>query len=216
MKLADFVTLTNALCGVGAILLLLDEFTYLAPTLILIAAVADGVDGHLSRCIASSDIGGNLDSLADVISFGLAPIVILYSFNGDKGAYLLVAALCFYFLCGILRLARFNTVQSSFSSFSGLPITAGGIVLSSYVLMGERYFNTYLAIIIALSMGILMISTITYQKARQTKLLIIIALIFAAIIVSFAFNMAYGHFFAIILMILMTLYVISPVIKKTT
>jgi len=216
LKLADFVTLLNALCGTGAILLLLNEFTYIAPILVLIGAVADGLDGHIARCISSSDIGDNLDSLADVVSFGLAPIVILYSFNGEKGAYLLAAALCFYFLCGLLRLARFNTVQTGFSSFSGLPITAGGIILSAYVLMGEAYFNKYVAAILLLIAGLLMISNITYQKSRDTKTLSVIALVFMAIIASFVLQPIYMHYFAIILMTLMTIYVISPVTKRTT
>jgi CDP-diacylglycerol--serine O-phosphatidyltransferase len=208
--------LLNALCGTTAILLLLNEFTYIAPILILIAAVADGVDGHISRCVASSDIGGNLDSLADVVSFGLAPIIILYSFNGDTGAYILGAALCFYFLCGLLRLARFNTVQTGLSSFSGLPITAGGIILSSYALMGETYFNMYVAIIISIIIGMLMVSNVTYQKARDKNVLATIALLFAAIIISFIIDIAYMYPFAMVLMALMAFYVISPVLKKTT
>lgn len=216
LKLADFVTLLNALCGTGAILLLLNEFTYIAPILILIAAVADGVDGHISRCVASSEIGGNLDSLADVVSFGLAPIVILYSFNGQTGAYLLGTALCFYFLCGLLRLARFNTVQTGLSSFSGLPITAGGIILSAYVLIGDVYYNAYIAAILSIIIGLLMISNATYQKPRDARTLIIVALIFVAIIGSFALHLIYVHYFAMVLMALMTLYVISPVLKKTT
>jgi archaetidylserine synthase len=208
--------LLNALCGTTAILLLLNEFTYIAPILVLIAAVADGVDGHIARCIASSDIGGNLDSLADVVSFGLAPIIIIYSFYGDTGAYILGAALCFYFLCGLLRLARFNTVQTGLSSFSGLPITAGGIILSSYALMGETYFNMYVATIISIITGLLMVSNVTYQKARDKNVLATIALLFAAVIISFILDIAYMHPFAMVLMALMTLYVISPVLKKTT
>ena len=78
LKLPDFVTLLNALCGVIAIIIVLDGFTYLAPLLILIAAVADGADGHIARKFSSSEIGGNLDSLADVISFGVAPVIITH------------------------------------------------------------------------------------------------------------------------------------------
>ena len=178
--------------------------------------MADGVDGHLSRCIASSEIGENLDSLADVISFGLAPAIILYSFNGNRGDYLLAAALCFYLMCGILRLARFNTAQTGLTSFSGLPITAGGIILAAYVLMGETYFSTAFATIISLGTGMLMISSVSYKKTRHTGTLMIIALIFAAIIASFVLDLTYVHFFATILMIMMSFYVIYLVSKRTS
>ena len=61
-----------------------------------------------------------------------------------------------------------------------------------------------------------MIGNATYQKARDAKILTIVALIFVAIIASFILNLIYVHYFAMILMALMTLYVISPVLKKTT
>ncbi|MDW7732039.1 MAG: archaetidylserine synthase [Methanolobus sp.] len=215
MKLADLVTLFNSLCGLLAVILVQDGFSYLAPTLILAAAVADGIDGYLSRLFSGSEIGANLDSLADVISFGLAPVAIVYSFAGDEASYLLLAALCFYFFCGILRLARFNTSHQGLPSFKGLPITAGGIILSAYVLTGERYFNADLATILAFGIGLLMISKFTYMKAKKAEVLTPVALLFGATILSYAVNVNYTHFMATLLLGVMIFYVISPAIKRT-
>ena len=215
LKLPDFVTLLNALCGVIAIIIVLDGFTYLAPLLILIAAVADGADGHIARKFSSSEIGGNLDSLADVISFGVAPVIITYSFvTGTQPQYILLPAMLFYFICGILRLARFNTMHLGMNSFSGLPITAGGITISSYLLMGENLFHAYGMALLFLVIGLLMVGDMTYMKARNKKLLMPLTLIFAAIIVSYFVNIEYTHILASILSGIMAIYIISPIIKK--
>ncbi|WP_406656543.1 archaetidylserine synthase [Methanolobus sp. ZRKC2] len=215
LKLADIATLFNSLCGLLALILVQNGFTYLAPTLILAAAIADGIDGYLSRLYSGSEIGANLDSLADVISFGVAPVAIMYSFAGDEANYLLLAALCFYFLCGILRLARFNTSHQELPSFKGLPITAGGIVLSAYMLTGENYFNIGFATILTFVIGLLMISKITYMKARKPEILIPVGLLFGATILSYAVNISYTYFMATLLMGAMLLYMISPAIKRT-
>lgn len=214
MKLPDFVTLLNALCGVVAIILVTNGFTYLAPLLILIAAVADGVDGHIARKFTSSEIGGNLDSLADAISFGAAPVIITYSLTGTNAQYILLPAMLFYFICGILRLARFNTMHQETNAFNGLPITAGGIAVSAYLLMGETFFNVYAMAALALVLGILMVSNITYIKARNKKILIPLTLIFATTIISPIINIEYTHSMASILSGLMAVYIISPIIKK--
>lgn len=216
LKLPDFVTLLNSLCGVAAILMVIDNFTYLAPILVLVAAVADGIDGHIARKFSSSEIGGNLDSLADVISFGVTPVIITYSTIENRLQYIVLPALAFYFICGILRLARFSTLHQELNSFSGLPITAGGIVMCSYLLMGEQFFNEYVVTAIALILGILMVSNFPYMKVRNKQILIPLTLIFAATIVSYIVNIEYTHILASLLSVIMAIYVASPIIKITT
>ncbi|WP_340819118.1 archaetidylserine synthase [Methanolobus sp. WCC4] len=216
LKLPDLVTLLNALCGIAAILLTLNGPTYLAPLLILIAAVADGIDGHIARKFSSSEIGGNLDSLADVISFGVTPVVITFALVEGSIQYIVLPALGFYFICGILRLARFNTMHMGFDAFSGLPITAGGIVMSSYLLMGEAFFNAYVVAVLALILGLLMVSDVRYMKARNRKILMPLTVIFAATIISYFINIEFTHMLASLLTGIMALYVLSPIIKRTT
>ncbi|WP_196214129.1 archaetidylserine synthase [Methanolobus vulcani] len=215
LKLPDIVTILNALCGVIAIIIVLDGFTYLAPLLILIAAVADGADGQLARRFSSSEIGGNLDSLADAISFGAAPVIITYSSaTGTKAQYILLLAMLFYFICGILRLARFNTMHLGMNAFSGLPITAGGISISAYLLMDNGFFDSYIMAALAIILGLLMISNVTYLKARNKNILALLSMIFAVTIISYFINIEYTHVMASMLSGLMAIYIISPIIKK--
>jgi archaetidylserine synthase len=214
LKIADLVTLLNSLCGLLAVILVQNDFTYLAPLLILVAAVADGLDGYLSRMFSGSEIGANLDSLADVISFGLAPVAIVYAAAGSEASYLLLAALCFYFFCGILRLARFNTAHQGLPSFKGLPITAGGIILSAYVLAGERYFHSGAVILLTFIIGLLMISKITYMKAKKPGHLKFLAFLFAITVLSYPVNINYTHLLALLLLVIMILYVISPALRR--
>ncbi len=214
LKIADLVTLLNSLCGLLAVILVQNDLTYLAPLLILVAAVADGLDGYLSRMFSGSEIGANLDSLADVISFGLAPVAIVYAAAGSEASYLLLAALCFYFFCGILRLARFNTAHQGLPSFKGLPITAGGIILSAYVLAGERYFHSGAVILLTFIIGLLMISKITYMKAKKPGHLKVLAFLFAITVLSYPVNINYTHILASLLLVIMILYVSSPALRR--
>jgi CDP-diacylglycerol--serine O-phosphatidyltransferase len=214
LKIADLVTLLNSLLGLLAVILVLNGFTYLAPVLILAAAVADGIDGYLSRLFSGSEIGANLDSLADVISFGLAPVVIVYAAAGIEASYILLASLCFYFFCGILRLARFNTAHQGLPSFKGLPITAGGIILSAYVLAGERYFHSGLVIVLSFMIGLLMISKVTYMKARKPGHVGPVGLLFAITVLSYPISMEYTHAMSSLLLAVMLIYVVSPVFRR--
>lgn len=133
--LADWFTLGNAVCGVGA---LFSSMTYLetadvrhvyfACALVLAALVFDVLDGRIARWRQkSSAMGRELDSLADVISFGVAPAIIAYA-CGMQGLYDRVL-LAFFVACGVSRLARFNITAETLSGedgkvkyFEGTPI----------------------------------------------------------------------------------------------
>ncbi|KLR58379.1 CDP-diacylglycerol--serine O-phosphatidyltransferase [Diaphorobacter sp. J5-51] len=134
--LADWFTLGNAVCGVGA---LFSSMTYLetsdvrhvyfACALVLAALVFDVLDGRVARWRQkSSAMGRELDSLADVISFGVAPAIIAYA-CGMQGLYDRVV-LAFFVACGVSRLARFNITAETLAEgpsgkvkyFEGTPI----------------------------------------------------------------------------------------------
>jgi CDP-diacylglycerol--serine O-phosphatidyltransferase len=123
--LADFVTLTNAASGVSAILLCLryveDRSTaalWTAIALFPVALVCDVLDGSIARWRRrSSPYGADLDSLADVVSFGVAPAVLGYTL-GLRGGW--DAVLLVYFVgCGISRLARYNVTAASLTTDTG-------------------------------------------------------------------------------------------------
>jgi len=134
-QLADWFTLGNAICGTGAIFSTLSylqsddrQHIYYASALVLLALIFDVLDGRIARWRNKTSIlGRELDSLADVISFGVAPAVIAYG-CGMQGLYDRVL-LAYFVACGVSRLARYNVTAETLSEggdkvkyFEGTPI----------------------------------------------------------------------------------------------
>jgi CDP-diacylglycerol--serine O-phosphatidyltransferase len=123
--LADFLTLGNGFCGSGSVIAAMqhlvtrdDRWLVIAMALLPVALVFDFADGRVARWRRrSSMLGADLDSLADVISFGLAPAALGFAV-GLRGA-LDVAILLYFVACGISRLARFNATADALSDESG-------------------------------------------------------------------------------------------------
>lgn len=150
------LTLGNALCGFAAIAVAIggtDNDLALSGAFILAAMVFDVLDGYAARLLRSaSDFGGQLDSLCDAISFGLAPaFLLLYlGHNPEMGqagqAMPLLAAL--YLSCALLRLARFNTENStdpaSHKRFKGLPSPAAAGCIVGLVLLRTTWQSSLL------------------------------------------------------------------------
>lgn len=134
--LADVITLCNAFCGTGAILASMsyvsngERGAALAALLLLpLALICDALDGHVARWRRnSSPLGGDLDSLADIVSFGVAPAALGFAL-GLRGGWDAVA-LCFFVACGISRLARYNVTAEELADettgkvkyYEGTPI----------------------------------------------------------------------------------------------
>ena len=142
---ADALTIANAACGTIAIFLCLDylatgsrRFLWTAFLLLPLALVCDVLDGYVARLNRKrqSALGADLDSLADVISFGVAPAVLGFTLGLRGGWDMLI--LTYFVVCGVSRLARFNVTSSALADettgkvkyFEGTPIpTSIGIVL---------------------------------------------------------------------------------------
>jgi CDP-diacylglycerol--serine O-phosphatidyltransferase len=133
--LADWITLANAACGTSALFAMMSYLqtddvghVYIAGWLILAALVFDVLDGRVARWRRKSSLlGRDLDSLADVISFGVAPAAVAYG-CGMQGGWDRVV-LAFFVACGVSRLARFNVTADELSAggdkvkyFEGTPI----------------------------------------------------------------------------------------------
>ena len=133
--LADWFTLANAVCGIGALFSMMTylqtgdiRHVYFACGLVLAALIFDVLDGRIARWRQkTSAMGRELDSLADVISFGVAPAVIAYG-CGMQGLYDRVILAAFV-ACGVSRLARYNVTAEAMSDetgkvsyFEGTPI----------------------------------------------------------------------------------------------
>ncbi|MCK9269139.1 MAG: CDP-diacylglycerol--serine O-phosphatidyltransferase [Bacteroidales bacterium] len=141
----NFVTLLNLTCGAIAIVLSFDQALVAAAYFIALAAIFDFMDGMLARLLhAKSDIGLQLDSLADVISFGLAPAFILYQMMlaasnmpaAAVGGYEAMAFAAFLIPAfSALRLARFNIDPGQTDGFVGLPTPANALYFASLPLV---------------------------------------------------------------------------------
>jgi len=124
-QLADWFTLANAVCGTGALFSMLTylqttdvRHVYFACGMVFAALVFDVLDGRIARWRQKNSVlGRELDSLADVISFGVAPAVIAYG-CGMQGLYDRIVLTCFV-ACGVSRLARYNVTADELSSDSG-------------------------------------------------------------------------------------------------
>ena len=206
IKIADIVTVLNALCGLTAILLSFSVFTPLIPVLILIAAVFDGADGYLARKLGASKMGETLDSLADIISFGIAPAVIIFSIYPAN--IILIISLYLFVSCGILRLARFGSTEKS-DSFEGLPITAAGVTLASFTLLKFYQPCSTILILLTIVLALLMISSIPFPKIRNKKAALLLFFIFLLVIIT-SLASIYAPLISLIFFALLCLYLISP------
>ncbi|AIJ05473.1 CDP-diacylglycerol/serine O-phosphatidyltransferase [Methanocaldococcus bathoardescens] len=161
ITISDYVTMLNIITGLLAILL--NSFS-----LIYISIIFDSLDGYVARKTNTvSDFGAELDSISDVVSFGVAPAYLLYS--NFESTLSLIAAVIFC-LCGALRLARFGILNVK--GFIGLPIPAGALLLISFCqLINSNLINSILAILI----GLLMISDIRYPKYPKKTFICIFA-----------------------------------------
>jgi CDP-diacylglycerol--serine O-phosphatidyltransferase len=123
--LADLITLGNAFCGTGAVLASMSyvatgdrNAVWAALVLLPLALVCDALDGAVARWRRrSSPLGADLDSLADIVSFGVAPAALGFAL-GLRGGWDGIA-LCFFVACGISRLARYNVTAAALSDDSG-------------------------------------------------------------------------------------------------
>jgi CDP-diacylglycerol--serine O-phosphatidyltransferase len=124
-QLADWFTLANAVCGAGALFSIMTylevddvKHVYIAAGLVFAALIFDILDGRIARWRQkSSAMGQELDSLADVISFGVAPAIIAYG-CGMQGLYDRII-LAYFIACGVSRLARYNVTAEALSEGSG-------------------------------------------------------------------------------------------------
>ena len=150
--------------------MVMDNHLTYASLCILVAVVFDSVDGWVSRKLNREDkfgFGKNIDSLADIVSFGVAPSVLLYYMGlgmSDWAAYLLGIVAVLTLVCGMLRLTRYNVIADkiNYHGFVGFPIPGTAIILATYYLSG--LFNVGVAAILMLFAAYLMISTIRYPK----------------------------------------------------
>ncbi len=137
---AHVVTFTNLGCGFVSLPLMLEGHVSLAVSLLFLAMVLDFCDGALARMAGhSSPFGKELDSLADMVSFGAAPAFLAYLAQAEVGpSKLIVGAVSLFFVfAGAWRLALFNVTESG-RDFRGMPITVAGGILTALAYMAHQ------------------------------------------------------------------------------
>jgi CDP-diacylglycerol--serine O-phosphatidyltransferase len=169
-SLPSVFTVGNLFLGIISIILAFQGETQYAAITVIIGMLLDGLDGRVARMLnAQSEFGKELDSLSDVISFGVAPAFIMYVVAlGDLGPLgWLVTAI--FPICGALRLARFNVQAGTPGYFIGLPITAAGGVLATLALYHD-FFPKYILVMGMLFLSFLMVSSVKYPSFKKGRI----------------------------------------------
>lgn len=167
-------TFINLSCGILSILSVMNKQYTLSSIFILLAGLVDRYDGRIARFLnVSSDLGKELDSLADLVSFGVSPSILIYTLfelnePGILGVIGFIILLTFP-ICGAYRLARFNTAQFD-GVFTGVPITIVGCFMALFSLLLIIFdvelntIYTYLTVILMIIGSYLMVSKIHLKK----------------------------------------------------
>jgi CDP-diacylglycerol--serine O-phosphatidyltransferase len=157
---ANMITLMNLSMGCFSLLCILANESHLAAGFILLGALLDRIDGKVARKLdIVSEMGRELDSLADLVSFGVAPALLIWSLSLNK-VYLYGSAITIiYVLSGAYRLARFN-ISKPTDYYIGVPITiAGGIMTIMSVIVIRHGIGPYLPTLLTVTLSYSMVTT---------------------------------------------------------
>lgn len=189
-SLPSLFTVGNLFLGVIAIILVFNGLPDHAAIMVIVAMLMDGLDGRVARALnVQSEFGKELDSLSDVISFGVAPAFIMYvaAFQNLNPATAWIVTAIFP-ICGALRLARFNVVAGTPGYFTGLPIPAAGGVLCTLALFAAE-LHPFILLSSTVILSYLMVSNIKYPSFKKvgipkaavwvTPIVIVIAVVLA-------------------------------------
>tara|TARA_B100000575_G_C23104358_1_gene637354 strand:+ start:63 stop:854 length:792 start_codon:yes stop_codon:yes gene_type:complete len=200
--LPNILTLGGVCLGISSIKFSIDGNFSLAVTLILFAAILDALDGRIARLIkGTSDFGKELDSLTDFVSFGIAPVLILYFWELNNYGRLGWAIALIYSVCCVLRLARFNLTKINDDQawknnfFEGVPSPAGGLLILMPLIyevsdlefaFDVRALTPFLTVLIALLL-VSKVPTLSFKKISISSkttifLLLSIGIIFIALL----------------------------------
>lgn len=180
--LPNVLTITAICAGMSAIRFGVQGNYELAVKLIMIAAILDGIDGRLARLLgSSSQIGAELDSLADFLNFGVAPSLIIYFWAlQDLRSIGWIATLIFA-ICCVIRLARFNVSAKADDSescgrfFEGIPSPAGALLVMfpmyfSFTFTDSPMFPDVIICIYMVAIGLLLISHIPTWSFKNIRI----------------------------------------------
>ena len=169
----NFLTFINISLGLGAIILLIRSNhpykTLAASILVVLGSFCDLFDGFLARRFnVVTSMGKQLDSFADIVTFGIAPILLINYTSQCKPPTFIVSASLIFVMAGTYRLARYN--QHDFNeNFVGLPITIAGIGLTFYCIVYPKW-SIYVHDVICTAITILVIILLSFMMISKVKI----------------------------------------------
>tara|TARA_B100000686_G_scaffold10046_1_gene10135 strand:- start:3728 stop:4474 length:747 start_codon:yes stop_codon:yes gene_type:complete len=172
--LPSLFTTGNIFCGFYAFIAVLDGKFYIAAWAIVFAIIFDGLDGRIARLTkTTSAFGEQYDSLADIISFGMAPAFLIYVWKLKPFGRIGWMAAFLFLICAAMRLARFNSMESEPGSdhFTGMPTPGSAAVIATIVIFSEDRFvepiePVFLVVIVYL-LAFAMVSNIPYPAFKK-------------------------------------------------
>jgi len=200
--LPNILTIGGVCLGISSIKFSIEGNYSLAVTLILLAAILDALDGRIARLIkGTSDFGKELDSLTDFVSFGIAPVFLLYFWELNQYGKLGWAITLIYSVCCVLRLARFNltkldeTQEWKNNFFEGIPSPAGGLLILMPLIYeltdlnfgldiknSAPYLTTIVAILLVSKIPTFALKKISISSKTTVFLLLTIGIIFISLL----------------------------------
>ena len=178
--LPNMMTMASLLTGFMGILWSMDGRFEMAAVAIIVSCVFDGLDGKLARLTNSaSDFGVQLDSLVDLVAFGVGPAIMIHQWNTFEFGRLGIMASFLVMACGALRLARFNIQTGKISKrfFIGLPIPAAACTLATFVLFSSYIPESIahrvprITLGLAFLVSILMVSNVRYASFKDAEVI---------------------------------------------
>lgn len=220
IAISDIISLLNMTCGFLSVLSSINHNFELAALLMIFAIMFDSVDGWVARKTNRQDtlgFGKNIDSLSDVISFGLAPAIFVYSTINTTSTTIqpiVILISLFIVICGVLRLTRYNVIADLIETkdFIGFPIPGIAFILATYYLSG--LYNIYVALILSLIVSLIMISTIIYPKFDNVPILAISVILIILLILPFKIVLLTINIPALLLLLFCLYYLIINLIKN--
>lgn len=180
--LPNLFTTASMFSGFLAILWAISGKFFLSAVAILVSCIFDGLDGKIARLTkANSDFGIQMDSLADLVAFGMAPAIVVYLWQLNVFGRLGIAISFMFLACGALRLARFNLIAMRKDAydpkfFMGLPIPAAASFLATFIIfhhwanldsiLSHRLIATF-CMLSTLALALLMVSNIRYYSFKE-------------------------------------------------
>lgn len=220
IAVSDIISLLNMTSGFLAIICSINNNLELAAILMIIAIIFDSIDGWVARKTNRHDdlgFGKNIDSLSDIVSFGVAPAIFLYKCINttpsiNQGIIILVSLLIV--ICGVLRLTRYNVISDKIDTkdFIGFPIPGISFILATLYLSG--LFYPYLAIILSVIVSILMVSNVRYPKFDNIPVIAISAVLIIILILPINTTLFNINIAGLLLLLFCLYYLIINLIKR--